>query len=495
MTAPTNQGGRTSLSRILGYALGEGAMSITMNGISNFAMLYYTQVLGLSAAYAGIALGVTMFWDAITDPVMGHITDNTRSRFGRRMPYILLGGIALAITFFLMWIVPTWFQGPVAVFWCVLALNMLVRTSVAVFSIPYIALGFEICPNYEDRSRLQGIRSAFNQVTNLVFGAMAWSVLFRDRTGPDGARIDGTLVLHNYLVMGAVLAGASLLFVVVSAGATWPYANDNRGAGTQGNTPAAFWKDFSAILRDRLSWYVFGFFAVAQFAMLLTSQIQMFTYVFYVKLAATEKTMVHGGGMLAFVFGSLLLGVLTRRFDKKITGYIGMGVCIFGGVLLYAVFMGGGLSPESMLVAGGLSLPLGKVVFGVGQALWWGGCGILVPLAMSMVADLSEINYKQSGVLKDGSYSAVFLFFIKTCLAAGLLLTGYLVEAAGIASGADSQTPEAAHNIAAMTFLVGPILVVVAFFILRAYPVDRHFMARIAAAKPGEGEQSSIHHI
>lgn len=77
MATPTNQSGRTSLPRISGYALGEGAMSITMNGISNFAMLYYTQLLGLSAAYAGIALGVTMFWDAITDPVMGHITDNT----------------------------------------------------------------------------------------------------------------------------------------------------------------------------------------------------------------------------------------------------------------------------------------------------------------------------------------------------------------------------------------------------------------------------------
>lgn len=75
-----------SLGRIFGYALGEGAVSITMNGIANFAMLYYTQVLGLGAGYAGLALSITLLWDALTDPVMGHLTDNTRTRFGAACP-------------------------------------------------------------------------------------------------------------------------------------------------------------------------------------------------------------------------------------------------------------------------------------------------------------------------------------------------------------------------------------------------------------------------
>ncbi len=88
--------------KIFGYALGDGAVSITMTGVSNFAMLYYTQILGLGAVYAGIALSITMFWDAITDPAMGHITDNTRTRFGRRVPYMVLGGIAMALSFFLL---------------------------------------------------------------------------------------------------------------------------------------------------------------------------------------------------------------------------------------------------------------------------------------------------------------------------------------------------------------------------------------------------------
>jgi len=171
---------KVSLAQIFGYALGEGAVSITMNGIANFAMLYYTQVLGLSAAYAGLALSVTTLWDAVTDPVMGHVTDNTRSRFGRRQPYLLWGGVALAVSFFLLWALPEKFSTAAAIFWCVLLINLVVRTAVTVFVVPYTALGFEICPDYENRSRLQGVRYFINQVTNLVFGAFAWSLFFRD---------------------------------------------------------------------------------------------------------------------------------------------------------------------------------------------------------------------------------------------------------------------------------------------------------------------------
>lgn len=468
---------RVSTARILGYALGEGATSITINGISNFGMLYYTQVLGLGAVAAGIALSISLIIDAVVDPVMGHITDNTRTRYGARLPYILWGGIALAVTFFLAWLLPGWTQS--ALFVCVLGTNLAVRLSMTVFGIPYNALGFEICPGYEDRSRLQGIRMAFNQAVNLLFGALAWSMFFRDQTGPDGIRIDGTTVAGNYLTMGIVLSVFALALVLLCVAATRFSAKDNRGAHLEGNTIQAFWRDLSGILRDRVAWYVFGFFAIAQFAMLLVSQIQMFTYVFFMKLPADAKTMVHGGGMVAFAIGALLQSWLTRRMDKKSAGYIGMLASIVGGLSLFVMFMGGILQPESSVSLGGLKIPVGFIAFALGQALWWGGCGILTPLAMSMVADLSEINFLKTGVLKDGSYGAFFTFILKACMSAGLLATGWFVDWAGIISGAATQTPEAAFNIAVMTFLSGPALVVLSFLVLRKYPVDRSYLKNL----------------
>ncbi len=468
---------RVSTARILGYALGEGATAITINSISNFAMLYYTQALGLGAGAVGIALSISLFIDALADPLMGHITDNTRTRYGARLPYILWGGIALVLTYYLIWVLPGWTKS--ALFICVLGTNLAIRLAMTVFSIPYTALGFEICPEYEDRSRLQGIRVASNQVSNLIFGAMAWSIFFRDRTGPDGVRIDGTSVAGNYLTMGLVLSVCALILVLLCVAATRFAAKDNRGAHLEGNTIGAFWKDLTGILRDRVAWYVFGFFSVAQFAMLFVSQIQMFTYVFYMKLPADAKTMVHGGGMVAFALGALLQSWLTRRMDKKTAGYFGMLVSIAGGLSLFVMFMGGLLKPESSFALGGLAIPVGFIAFALGQALWWGGCGILTPLAMSMVADLSEINFLKTGVMKDGSYGAFFTFILKACISVGLLMTGWVMDWAGIISGAATQTPAAAYNIAVMTFLSGPALIVVSFFILRKYPVDRSYLKNL----------------
>lgn len=484
---------KVSLARILGYALGGGAVSISINGLGNFAMLYYTQVLGLSAAYAGIALSITTLWDAVTNPVMGHISDNTRSRFGRHHPYLLWGGLALAVSFLLLWVLPERFSSASAVFWCVLLTNLALRTADTVFVVPYTALGFEICPDYVDRSRLQGVCYFINQVTNFVFGAFAWSLFFRDKTAADGSRIDGTLIRSNYLTMGAVLACAAFAMILLCLLATRRYAADSRHLPMEGNSVGAFFRDIGGIFKDRLAWHVFGFFGIAQLGMLLTSQVQIFTYVHYMQFTSLEKTCVHGGGMLAFALGSLCLSRLVKRFDKKQAGYIGIAASIAGGLLLFALFTCGLVAPRQTFALAGCTLPLAVILFGLGQGLWWGGSGILAPLAVSMIADISEINKHRTGLLKDGGYSSVFSFLLKATCSGGLLITGWLVTQAGIAAGEGVQTAEAARNISIMTFLSGPLFTLLSLFILMRYPVDRAYMERLAGNQPSaQGERRSF---
>ncbi|MGB6032079.1 MAG: MFS transporter [Bacteroidota bacterium] len=82
-----------SRSQMISYSVGECANSLLMNSLLGFAMLYYTDALGLKHSLAGIAMAVAVFWDAVTDPVMGHITDNTRSRFGRGTPISFSGAL------------------------------------------------------------------------------------------------------------------------------------------------------------------------------------------------------------------------------------------------------------------------------------------------------------------------------------------------------------------------------------------------------------------
>lgn len=458
------------------YASGEGATSVTMNGIGNFSMLFYTQILGMSPELVGIALFIATIWDAITDPLMGTISDRTTSRFGRRHPYMLIGGIALAIAFLAVWFVPEAFRGEKSLFTYLLVVNIFIKTSFTLFVVPYTALGFEMCKSDDDRARLQGVRYAFNMVINIISGGLAWVLFFPDKLDVDGiTKIDGTKIHENYLNMGGILAAIAFFLTIFCIYATYKYAEKglakNESEGMAGHVKA-FIHDLKDVYSDKLVWFVFGFFGIAQFSMMVVSQVQMFTYIEYMQFSAGEKTFVHTGGMVGFMIGSLLLGGMVKRMDKKMTGYIAMVLSSIGCLSLLAIFTGGLLDPQAKI--GGF--PIAVAAFGLMQMLWWGGCGVIVPLATSMIADLSLVKKLKTGEVTEGRYAAGFSFFLKAASALGLLVTGYILKGVGYISGAESQSVETIDNLALMTFIIGPILMFLSFFILRKYPITHKSM-------------------
>jgi GPH family glycoside/pentoside/hexuronide:cation symporter len=474
------------LRDLWGYAFGEGATSITMNGVSNFGMLFYTQIMGMSPEIAGIALSIATVWDAVTDPLMGTISDRTVTRYGRRHPYMLVGGILLALTFLALWYVPESFRGEKALFGYLLAINIAMKTAFTIFVVPYTALGFEMCKTGDDRARLQGVRFGFNMIINIIFGGLGWILFFPDRVAADGTVLDGTKVHANFLNMGGILTVGAMILIVLCVYVTYKFAEKGL-VKVEGETMSdhvkAFTHDLKDVYSDKLVWFVFGFFGLAQFAMLVVSQVQMFTYVEYMQFSAYEKTFVHTGGMVGFMLGSLLLGSLVRRLDKKKTGYIAMIIGTGGCLGLLAIFTGGLMSPKTfpLFEVAGQPFHLSSIVFGLLQMLWWGGCGILVPLAASMIADLSLVKRLKTGEVTEGRYAAGFSFFLKAATALGLFVTGYILKSVGYVSGAEIQSADTLDKLAFMTFIVGPILMVLSFFILRKYPIDHAFMAKLKA--------------
>ena len=479
---------KLKLVELWSYASGEGATSITMNGIGNFAMLFYTQILGMSPEIVGIALFIATVWDAITDPLMGSISDRTSTRFGRRHPYMLIGGIFLALSFLAMWFVPESIRGEKMLFVYLLALNIIVRTAFTVFVVPYTALGFEMCKVDNDRARLQGVRYGFNMIINIIFGGLAWVLFFPDQLDGNGVTVDGTKIHGNYLHMGAVLAASTLLLILVCVYATYKYAekgltkNDSEGMADH---VRAFIHDLKDVYSDKLVWFVFGFFGLAQFSMMVVSQVQMFTYVEYMRFSAVEKTCVHTGGMVGFMLGSLCLGGLVKRLDKKKTGYLAMVIGSVGCLSLLLVFTGGLMDPQAKING----FPIAAAVFGILQFLWWFGCGIIVPLATAMIADLSLMKRLKTGEVTEGRYAAGFSFFMKAANAFGLLVTGYILKGVGYVSGAPTQTVETINHLALMTFIVGPILMVLSFSVLRLYPVTHQFMKAMRKQYGQENEE------
>lgn len=486
--------GKLKIRDLWGYASGEGAASVTMNGINGFAMLFYTQIMGMSPELIGIAFGVGTLYDAITDPLMGTVSDRTHSRFGRRHPYMLVGGLLMAVFFFMHWLVPESFQGEKRLFGYLIALNLLIKTAFTVFVVPFTALGFEMCQTDDDRARLQGVRYGFNMITNVLFTGLGWILFFPNGTAADGSVIDGTKIGENFHRMGMVLTGSTALLVLTCVAATYKFSD--KGAGkAEGESMrdhvTAFIHDLKDVYSDRLVWFVFGFFGLAQFAMMVVSQVQMFTYVEFMRFSALEKTVVHTGGMFGFMTGSFLLGSLVKRLDKKKTGYLAMITASGGCLALLAIFTGGLMDPQAIeLFVDYADEPfhLSALVFGVLQTLWWGGCGILVPLAVAMIADLSALKKLKTGEVTEGRYAAGLSFFLKAASALGMFVTGYILKSVGYISGEAAQSADTLEKLALMTFIVGPILMVLSFFVLRKYPITHQVLEALRKQAGQEAE-------
>ena len=144
--------------QLIAYGLGGFVPIALLNSVGQLSGLITNVGLKMDARLVGLALMAPTIWDAVSDPIMGHISDNTRSRWGRRRPYIFFGGIAVAITFVVMWMAPReW--GQIAQFWYFVLMLVAFRTAVTMFEIPHGALGMEMTPDYHERTKLFSVKS------------------------------------------------------------------------------------------------------------------------------------------------------------------------------------------------------------------------------------------------------------------------------------------------------------------------------------------------
>jgi len=467
-------------SQMISYSVGECANSLLMNSLLGFAMLYYTDALGLHHSLAGIAMAVAVFWDAVTDPVMGHITDNTRSKFGRRHPYIFLGGVTAIITFVFLWYVPDVVKTSAqALFWYLVIINLLQRTTITVFVIPYVALGFEMCTDYDGRVRLQGIRSAMNMAANLLGPALAWSLFFSNNEP-----VRATSLEENYLHMGLSFAVVSLICILFVLVATRKHIRDSRQLMIERDGFRGFFRDMKGIVSDFYPRYVFVFIVTVTVGVALVSSLQMYLYEHFMGFGGVEKSLAHGGTMVGFATGALAGGLLTRKLEKKGAVYFGGIVSVGSNLILAGLFLSQVLAPGQSVTVMSWTIPYAFVIFVFFQGLYWLGNGVIFPTATSMIADVSEIHEIKTGINKDGAYAAVFAFSQKCAMSIGLLISGYLLTLVGFEAGSRVvQRPEVVWKLCGVTLLVGPLISLISLGLIRLYPVKKELLHRLRSGE------------
>lgn len=161
---------QNSSHRILGFFSSGGMAWGVIRNAEYVVLMYYSQVLGLDPWLAGIALAIGLIIDAVSDPVVGYLSDNTHSRWGRRHPYLYASVIPLALSFYLLWHPPTSVLGDdVPLFIYLLACNAALRLSTTLFLIPALAMVAELSSDYDQRTRLlSGLQSIYGVVMNEI---------------------------------------------------------------------------------------------------------------------------------------------------------------------------------------------------------------------------------------------------------------------------------------------------------------------------------------
>lgn len=164
---PTASEDRVPVSKRLAYGAGNFADHIGTDTLMSNANPIFNVALHMDPRLLGVAIAIMRLWDAITDPVVGAISDNTRTRWGRRRPFMLFGAIGAGITFPLIWFVPGGFS-PLAVFVWFTTFSILFFTFQTLFTIPWTALGFELTPDYNERTRVMEMRAYMGAAVGLV---------------------------------------------------------------------------------------------------------------------------------------------------------------------------------------------------------------------------------------------------------------------------------------------------------------------------------------
>lgn len=193
------------------FGFGSIAYGIKDSGFATFLLLFYNQVVGLSADQVGLAIMAALVVEAFVDPLVGWLSDHTRSRWGRRHPWMYASALPVAIGWLLLWNPPHWAQGPLLIY--LFASALLTRIALSMFEIPSSALGPELSSDYDERTRLFSFRYLFGWGGGLLMLLLAYTVFLR----PDATHANGLANAHGYSAMAMFAAVVMALSITLSS--------------------------------------------------------------------------------------------------------------------------------------------------------------------------------------------------------------------------------------------------------------------------------------
>jgi len=378
--------------------------------------------LGMNPALVGLLGALPRLTDAITDPLMGYISDHTRTRWGRRRPYIFIGAISAGVVFALLWQLPRG-QSENYYFWFFLIGSFVFYLGYTVFATPWVALGYELTPDYHERTRLMGVQNFMGQMAYVV---SPWFLLMMQADYFDDM-VDGA----SYLAIGiAALTIAIGILPAIFLRERFkhpPPREEIAGEGEQvdsvlqaiKNNITDFFRGFIITLKVgpflklcAATFLVFNGF-------MLISSFQFYVIIYYVFGGDQELGAEYAGwsgtvGAIATFCVIFLVTWLSTKIGKRRTFFIAIGVSMFGYALKWVCY-----NPEIPWL---LLVPAPFMAFGLGA---------LFTLMGSMIADVCDLDELETWQRREGMFGSIYWWVVKLGMALALAGGGFLLNATG----------------------------------------------------------------
>jgi len=405
---------------------------------------------------AGILGALPRLLDALTDPIMGFISDNTKSKWGRRKPYILLGSVITGVMFMIMWqLDPEKSQTYNFIYFLVVSIFFYIGYTI--FATPLIGLGYEMTPDYNERTRLMAVSQWMGQIAWMIapwFWVIIYDPTFFD-SAPEGARILSIWVGAICMLLGAMPAIFNKEMIVPDKDKMANLSFSDMSANTK-----EFVKGIKLTLRNKpfvklcgATFFVFnGFQTIAQFAMFI-----IVYYLFNGDKVASGTWPAWFGTVSALATAIVVIPIVTKiseKVGKKNAFVIATLLSIVGYALKWW-----GFNPEYPML---MFMPIPFLSFGIGG---------LFTLMMSMTADVCDLDELNNGERREGMFGAVYWWTVKLGTAMALLTSGVVLSFVGFDQNIDQQSVETLTNLRIADIVIPVITGLLAVVIMWKYDV------------------------
>ena len=431
-----------------GFGIGDLGGNLFFTIVGFYLLYFLTDIVHLSAALAGTVLMIGKIWDAVTDPLTGYLSDRTRSKWGRRRPFMFIGSIGSFIAMILMFTVPR-IEGQASLFWLMTFYFCLLNTAYTLVNIPYAALLPELTSDFDQRTLLTGYRMSF-AVLGTFMGAAAVMPIINIFSDPEF----GWSFMAG--IMGAIMFISAFITILAIREPEHPEPRE-KGKG--------FFKTYSKVLskpvflKALIPWTMF---------VTGTTMVQG-ALLYYFKYIMNDESLFQIALLFLLSFSLLFIPVwvkISKKLGKKSCYNIGMGI-VSVSVLLFS-FFGEQLGPIWAFIT--------MAVGGIGLSTHY-----IIP--HSILPDIVEHDAVHNGnIRQEGVFSSVWTFTSKLGQAFALALSGWILSIFKY----DSASIPDRITLTGIKIICGPgpvIFYVIGILILSTYPITREYYRKMMAGK------------